>query len=895
MKTLLAYTYYVIIRFLISLRYRIKVKGIEEIKKENLPHKGGILFLANHPAEIDPCILLSVFWPKFRLRPVATEYLFRKPIVRYLLDYVGALPIPSFDSTANSYKKRQVDKTFSRIFSVLDNHENLLIYPAGGLKSQAEEILGGASGVHSVLQQKPDTNVVLVRTTGLWGSSFSRALSGKTPDLMKAFKHGMKVLLKNGIFFAKRREIVIECLPAPQDFPWKGERLELNQYLEKWYNTPAPEPLKFVSFSCWRKEFPEAFVQPEEEEISLADVPEEIKRKVLDEIAGMTKVPAQEISISDNLATDLGLDSLDMAQLVVSMKEEYGVTGIQTADLTTVGSVMAYAARLKKGKEEDEDEEESKGGLWVRQTPRPSALYPDGDTIPEVFFKTCDRMGSHIACVDKMTGEVPYKRLKLGVVLLAQAIQKLPGERIGIMMPASVAVNAVVIATMLAGKVPVMINWTLGERNLRSIVEQSQIEVTLSSWNFLDRLNNVDLNGLDDQIVLLEEMRRGYTPIQKLKAWLRSHKKPRALLKTFGTHQVKKEDPAAILFTSGTESMPKGVPLSHDNILANQRGAYQCVDVQESDVMLGVLPPFHSFGFSVTGLFPLLGGMRVAYSPNPTDGRRIALAIDRWSVTLLCMAPTFLKQLMRVATKEHLRSLRLVVSGAERAPADMFEEMEALNPKAHVIEGYGITECGPILTINLPGKPMQGVGTPLPEVELLIVTPDEHTPLKVEECGLILARGPNIFSGYLDRTLTPPFVEVEGKNWYLTGDLGYLDSRGYLTLSGRLKRFVKIGGEMISLGAVEEVLFQAAEAQGWKLDPELPSLAVWAVEEEGKKSEIHLFTLFETTADQVNQVLRESGMSNLIKVRTVTKLPFIPILGTGKIDYKQLSTKLTSN
>lgn len=190
---------------------------------------------------------------------------------------------------------------------------------------------------------------------------------------------------------------------------------------------------------------------------------------------------------------------------------------------------------------------------------------------------------------------------------------------------------------------------------------------------------------------------------------------------------------------------------------------------------------------------------------------------------------------------------------------------------------------------------MQGVGTPLPEVELLIVTPDEHTPLKVEECGLILARGPNIFSGYLDRTLTPPFVEVEGKNWYLTGDLGYLDSRGYLTLSGRLKRFVKIGGEMISLGAVEEVLFQAAEAQGWKLDPELPSLAVWAVEEEGKKSEIHLFTLFETTADQVNQVLRESGMSNLIKVRTVTKLPFIPILGTGKIDYKQLSTKLTSN
>jgi long-chain-fatty-acid--[acyl-carrier-protein] ligase len=891
MKTILAYIYYILIRFLLSLRYRIKVKGIEELEKVKMPHEGGILFLANHPAEIDPSILLCVLWPKYRPRPVAIDFLFGKPFVRYMLDFIGALSIPNFDSSSNSYKKRQVEKTYEKILSALSKKENLLIYPAGGLKSQAEEVIGGASGIHTILQKKPETNVVLVRIEGLWGSSFSRALTGKTPDLGKAFKHGFKVLLKNGLFFTPRREVVVECTLAPHDFPGKGDRLELNRYLENWYNKPVPEPLKFVSFSRWKEEFPEPFIPLLEEDINAAAIPEEIRTKILGEISELTKIPIEKISLSDVLATDLGLDSLDMAQLVVTVKEEFGVSGFQTSDLTTVGSVMAFAARLKKGKEEEEDEE-LKGGLRTEQRERPSSLYPEGETIPEVFLKTCERMGHFIACVDKLTGEVSYHKLKIGVILLAQAIKKLPGERIGIMMPASVAVNAVIIAAMLAGKIPVLVNWTLGERNLRAIVEQSGIKATLSSWSFIDRLNNVDLNGLDDQIILLEEMRRAYTIVQKLKALVRARKKPRALLKTFGAHRVKKDDPAAILFTSGTESLPKGVPLSHENIMSNQRGAYQYVDVKSDDVMLGALPSFHSFGFSVTGLFPLLAGLRVAYTPNPTDGKRVALAIERWTVTLLCLAPTFLKNLLRVANEGNLRTLRLVVTGAEKAPEGMFEAMRALNKNSYVVEGYGITECGPILTLNPPGKPSKGVGIPLPGVELMIIDSETKKPLKIEERGLILARGPNIFKGYLDPGLPSPFIEVEGKSWYQTGDLGYLDSQGYLTLAGRLKRFIKIAGEMISLGAVEEILIQAAKQQGWELDPEHPSLAVCALEEEGKKGELHLFTIFDATLEEVNQVLREGGMSNLIKMRSVTKLTFIPLLGTGKIDYKRLVKKL---
>jgi len=503
-------------------------------------------------------------------------------------------------------------------------------------------------------------------------------------------------------------------------------------------------------------------------------------------------------------------------------------------------------------------------------------------------------MNGFTACVDQISGEASYSKLKLGVILLADAIRKFPGERIGIMMPASVAVNVVVLATLLAGKVPVMINWTLGGRNLRSVVEQSKIQVTLSSWSFIDRLENAELDGLDDQIVLLEEMRRNFSSFAKLKAYLRSHKKTRSLLKTFRVDKIKPDDSAVVLFTSGTESFPKGVPLSHKNILSNQRGAYKLVEAAGDDILLGALPPFHSFGFSVTGIFPLLAGLRTAFTPNPTDGKKMATAIEQWKISLICLAPTFLKNVLRVASEKQLKSVRLVVTGAEKTAEELLEKLSSLNPQAILIEGYGITECAPILTLNPPDQPTQGVGRPLEDVHLKIVHPETLKSVELGKQGLILARGPNIFKGYLDPNLPSPFVDSDHHSWYQTGDLGYLDERGYLTLSGRLKRFIKIGGEMVSLLAIEESLVQSAAAFGWQLDPDVLSLAVCAVEEEGKKSEIHLFTTFQVTADAVNQVLRESGMSNLIKIRSVIKVPFIPLLGSGKIDYRRLNSQIES-
>ncbi len=478
------------------------------------------------------------------------------------------------------------------------------------------------------------------------------------------------------------------------------------------------------------------------------------------------------------------------------------------------------------------------------------------------------------------------------MVLLALRLAKIPTERIGILLPASSIVNILILATLLAKKTPVMINWTLGERTLDSILKQAELQATVTSLRFLDRLENVELNGFDNQFLMLEEIKKSLSLREKLTALIYCFLGSKYIMKKLGADSINKEETAVILFTSGTENLPKGVPLSHLNIMTNHKSALKLVELNHEDTLLGVLPPFHSFGFCVTGLLPILAGIKAAYSPNPTDGRRMALAIEREKITLICMAPSFLKNLLRVATEKQLSSVRLIVVGAEKTAADIYEKLKALNPKTQLIEGYGITECSPILTLNPPSKPRPGtVGVPLSGVAIKIVDPHTLKEIALGEVGLILVTGATVFNGYLDPNLPQPFIEQEGKRWYDTGDLGFLDQQGYLVLSGRLKRFVKIGGEMISLGAVEEALTEGGKTRGWPFDPETPSLAIFPLEEEGKKTELHLFTTFPLSVEEANQILRQAGMSNLIRVRSTKQLPFIPLLGTGKIDYQKLIQK----
>lgn len=889
LKTLLSFLYYLFFTVVLSLRYRIRLLGKKELKKDLDPKKG-TLFLANHPAEIDPCIFLKLFWFPYQPRAVATEFLFHLPVIGYFLRFAGALAIPSFEFSTNSYKKKRIEKIYSKIFSHLERGGNLLIYPGGGLKHQGEEKIAGASGVHHILQNAKDVNIVLVRMTGLWGSSFSRAQIGSSPPMLPTLLHGFLVLLKNGIFFCPKRKVLVECVANPKDFPREKDRLTLNRYLEKYFNARGEEPLQLVSYAFWKQDLPKIHVPESAKIADLQEVPEGIRRQVVEEIATLTAKPIDSLNPEMDLARDLGLDSLDIAQITLMLKEQFGVVAVNTQDLKTIGSVMLFAARIQ---EPTKGEEKIEKGEWKEESFRPETCCSSAENLLELFFQTKKRFHKFAACADRSFGVLSYEQIYRAVIALSREIRKLPYARIGIMLPASAGVNILILATLLAGKVPVMINWTLGSRNLKSVVDKTALACTLSAWNFLDRLDNVELDGIDETILLLEDLKKRISFFDKIIVFFLSLLPEKLCLKILHPEKIRPEDPAVILFTSGTESTPKAVPLSHQNLLSNLKGAIEEVQFKKEDVLLGMLPPFHSFGFSVTGLLPLLVGVRVVYYPNPTDGRALANTIEQWKISLLCSAPTFLKTILRSSKNQQLNSLRIVVVGAEKNSSEISEKLYQLNPAVQLLEGYGITECSPILTLNPPLEKTQGVGKPLRGIELAIVHPETLKEVPLHKEGLILARGPSIFSGYLGQEKNP-FVEVMGKTWYVTGDLGFLDERGYLTLSGRLKRFVKIGGEMVSLGLIEEELLLAAKRNHWPIDPLVPSLAICAEEKEGEKPRIVLFSTFSLEKNVANEELKNSGMSNLIRISKVQKLPFLPLLGSGKIDYQELAKKMES-
>ena len=863
---------YWIARGLIALRYRIKVKGLE-----NLSKKGGMIFLPNHPAEVDPVIMMLVLWKKYHTHPLVVENFYYLKGFHQLQKLVGAVPVPDFTGAVNKWKEKKIRKVLDFVGKEIKAGSNFLIYPAGRLKHEAEEVLGGASFVHTLLQQCPEASVILVRTTGLWGSHFSRALTGKSPDFVKALGEGFKILLKNLIFFAPRREVLIEIEPAPADFPAKGTRLEINQYLERWYNKQGPEPLKLVSECFWKESFAKVEDQKKAELDEHWTIDPEKEAQILAKISQIARRP--EVQRSQSLTRDLGLDSLDIAQLYTFIEQKFEIEDAALDQLESVEDVLKVIAKGESKKAQDPVSQKS----WPQENSRPLIMHPEGKTLQEAFLKSCDRMGRLSACSDKTMGVISYRRLKMIVLIMSQKIRQMEGEYIGILLPSSIMAYALVLATLLAEKVPVMLNFTLGARALDHCKKVVDLKNVLSSRRFLDNLSGADLDGIDDIIRLVEDIRETVSVWDKLQGFFGLYKKTDS--------SASEDDPAVLLFTSGTESLPKGVPLSHKNILSNLKASLDCFEVYPTDILYGILPPFHSFGFSVTGMMPLLIGLRVYYAPDPTHSRAMLEDIENWKVTLFISAPTFIKNVFHLASSNQLKSLRYVVGGAEKVPPALFEFMEKRG--GEMLEGYGITECAPVVTLTRPKKPRKGVGQPLPGIELCIVSPETREVMLQGQEGEICIHGPNVFNGYLgsDRS---PFIELDGRRWYLSGDCGHLEADGTLILSGRLKRFVKIGGEMISLGGLEEELLKMAQEKNWikSLKDDAPPLAVAVLERNSEKPLIVLFSTFDIGKDEINQALRDRGYSALVKIADVRKVPLIPITGAGKTHYHALDEML---
>lgn len=862
-----------------KLRYRIEVKELNSSEKLN--KERGILFLPNHPAYIDNLFLFNYLWPKFRITPLANDKFRYAKILGTLLKWANALLVPDLRHAMNAYKVRKSQDVLEEITEGLKRGENFMLSPAGQTKNTEREFLGAVSGAHGIIGKVPDVNIALIRVTGLWGSSFSRAITGTSPDVPKVLWHNIKALLKNGIFFMPRRKVQIEIEFNPTDFPRSTSRLQFNRYLENWYNR-FPDPLNLVSYSIWRSKTltPKEIESKKSGAKERPTIPLETEAKVYREIRKIIQKEDAELRPEMSLAMDLGLDSVNIAELSVYLYRHFSAEPFNFDALQTVQDVLDIAAGTNVGVKPLSEIDSTP---WPNESNRPAPLPTDKKTVPEAFFYTCQKMGNRAACRDDSAGIMSYKKMKRAVTVLALHFQTFPDERIAILLPASVGTTIVYLALLAAGKTPVMLNWTLGPRYVEEMVKSSGINSILSSWRFLDKAANMDLGKATDKLLLLEKIRYELPLKTKLKGALLSLMSPKRILKALPAKKIDPLNPAVILFTSGSEAMPKMVPLSHQNILYSVNGFFRAVNGFPSDEkLLAILPPFHVFGFVCGLVFPLTLGTRVAFYPNPTDTRALVDRIDKWSITLFPSAPTFLKAVFKIGAKEQLKNLRLIFSGAEKAPIELQKQIESLGTE--FLEGYGATECSSIISVNQPGKSKKGVGPPCPGIETCTIHPERLTLLPPGTEGEICICSPGVFSGYLNSPLSP-FITLNGKRWYRTGDLGYLDPDGYLILSGRLKRFIKIAGEMISLTAIEEAINETLKELNLIPPPGISSIAVCPLE-----GDTHLIAFTNTQLDKdfANEILRKKGFSNLIKISSVKQIDAIPILGSGKVNYGEL-------
>lgn len=867
-------------------RYKVEYVGRERLNSQYLDRDSGVLFLPNHPAEVDPLIVGCGVWLKYFPRPMIVEWISEIPVVKGVMRLMRAVPIPDFEKRSSQLKRYRADEAFSEVVEGLKAGDNFLVYPAGKLKTTDREMIGGASGLHKIVQANPNINVVLVRTTGLWGSTFSKAWTGKPVVFLEAVVQAVKHVFMNGIVFMPRRRVRVEYVPYNDHFPWKASRGELNKTLEDWYNEER-DPLNLVPYKFWTKKVTRPFSKLEEH-IDVAKIPKNIQKKITLEIARLTKMLPGDIKPEMHISSDLRLDSLDVQDIVTFLEENFNVRRINPYQLTTVASIMNYAANPNESTEGLNVKESSTSWkAFGENNDTRASIY--GANVPEAFFRIAYHRKKDLACADLVSHELSYEKVMLGVILLAKKIEKLEGEYIGILMPGSIAANILVIATQLAKKIPVMINWTVGSHHLDAVKEATQLKHIITSEKFLKNVPELDIDSISDQLIFVEKLKSSISLYEKLKAALLIKCKYETLLKKLDVNSIDKSTPAVILFTSGTESTPKGVPLSHENVLYDMKAAFDRVKTTNKDVILGFLPPFHSYGFTVCGILPLVSGVRAIYYPNPTHYKKLAKLIEKWHVTFLAGAPTFLKGILQPSQKEMYKSLRIIISGAEKASEALLKKIEATCPNAEFIEGYGLSECAPILTLNIPGQPHQGVGPALDGVEILIIHPENGKVLDTNETGQVVARGPNIFKGYLGGKVKSPFVNINGGKWFKTGDLGYLDERGYLTLVGRLKRQIKIGGEMVNLNAIEEGLTKKFIDEGI-IDIEHkdePSLAVCA-SEDSDRPKIYVFTTFDASLEDINKRIKGLGFSNLHRAHHVVKLDSLPLMGSGKIHYRKL-------
>jgi len=866
-------------RPLTRLRYRVEIEGLDRLRSV----RGPALVLPNHPGHIDPVLVMTQLGAEIPLRPLVVSFMYRPVFLNPLMRFINALEVP--DMVAHSQSAReQIEPLINTVVAGLDRGEKFLIYPSGRVERNGLEVIGSTRAVPDILTQRPDTTIVLVRTVGVWGSMTTYAFTGKEPSLPEKFVKALGILAANFIFFTPRRRVKMTVeIVDPKTLPGLN-REKLNPWLEAWYNRglstePIYVPYHFL-FGPRTFDYPRPKVDLD---VPLEKITPATRQAVLDILEEKLKRPMTDDEKNPaTLLENLGLDSLDRMDLAQTIEQRFGFRSDHIA--TTVGELGALGQGLIESDPGKPLKPTAVPKIWHAPRTNPEVAFSLlAPTILEAFVRQALAHPGEAAASDDLSGVVTYWQMLTGARLLSKRFAALPGDAVGLMLPASVAADTSFLALLWARKLPVLLNWTTGPVNLNHAAKVMGIQRVVTSRKFIDRIG-VEIEGVD--YVFLEDIRKGIGKPEAVATLLVNRLFPGKMLASLPRFEP--NETAVVLFTSGSEKAPKAVPLTHRNILTDVQAGASAMGFKRGDILLGFLPPFHSFGLSGNIVLPLAGGVRVVHHADPTDAHGLVRKIAAYKPTLLLTTPTFFSYILNAAKPADLASLRIVVTGAEKCPDALFVRAKQMTPQAILSEGYGITECSPVVSVSRPDNLRPGtIGQPLDGVEVLVVDPDSMKPLPAGERGLLLVHGATIFPGYLHYDGPSPFHEHDGKRWYITGDLARVDEEGFIHFAGRLKRFLKAGGEMISLPAIEEPL-----ASAYPPGEKGPQVAVEGIETPSGRH-IVLFTTADIQLRDANALLTKAGFRGIMRLDEVRRVDALPLLGTGKIDYKVLRAQIS--
>lgn len=515
--------------------------------------------------------------------------------------------------------------------------------------------------------------------------------------------------------------------------------------------------------------------------------------------------------------------------------------------------------------------------------------------LHDLFIKKARRHPLKRGIADARSGELNNLKALVGSIILARKLKPMledDDKMVGLLLPQSVGGTLANVALSMMNRVAVNMNYTTSDDALKSAADQCDMKHIISAKAFLEQVPITPPRDL----ILVDDIMASVEKRDRIEAMLMAVFFPRKLLLRIlgGNEKRHIDDLATIVFSSGSEGEPKGIMLTHYNVTKNIEAALQVFPHQKGDCIMGMLPFFHVFGYTATLWLPLVHvNFSAIYHPNPMEPRAISGLIEKFGATIMFSTSTFLHGFIRRCTPRQMSSIRFIITGAEKLSPrvrDAFKEKFGVEP----LEGYGTTECAPIVSLNVPdfrapgfyqkGTKRGSIGHPLPGISVRITDPDTEEVLQNGASGLLWVKGPNVMQGYLNMPEKTASVLKEG--WYETGDIAVIDEDGFITITDRLARFSKLGGEMVSHTKVEEALLEILEA-------EEVVLAVTGVPDDAKGERlIVLHTLEDDDFENLMTRLDETGLPNLWvpKQKAFYKVDEIPILGTGKLDIKGVKT-----